>query len=61
LPTLRLIRHCEERSDEAIHSFRATMDCFASFAMTARGAQRSRFAILRQYAMDAFDRLDDVR
>jgi len=29
-------RHCEERSDEAIHSFFArTMDCFASLAMTA--------------------------
>jgi hypothetical protein len=22
-------RHCEERSDEAIHLFAATMDCFA--------------------------------
>jgi hypothetical protein len=28
-------RHCEERSDEAIHTVRAkTMDCFASLAMT---------------------------
>jgi len=29
-------RHCEERSDEAIHvSTSREMDCFASFAMTA--------------------------
>ena len=28
------LRHCEERSDEAIHSFRGRMDCFASLAMT---------------------------
>jgi hypothetical protein len=29
------LRHCEERSDEAIHSaVRAEMDCFASLAMT---------------------------
>ncbi|HJZ22286.1 MAG TPA: hypothetical protein VJ226_15080, partial [Bradyrhizobium sp.] len=27
-------RHCEERSDEAIHSFLAAVDCFASLAMT---------------------------
>jgi hypothetical protein len=27
-------RHCEERSDEAIHSFRCSMDCFAPLAMT---------------------------
>jgi hypothetical protein len=28
-------RHCEERSDEAIHlSLRGAMDCFASLAMT---------------------------
>jgi hypothetical protein len=32
-----LRRHCEERSDEAIHSFlRGEMDCFASLAMTVR-------------------------
>ena len=31
-----VFRHCEERSDEAIHSFfRGAMDCFASLAMTA--------------------------
>ena len=31
-------RHCEERSDEAIHSsFCGAMDCFASLAMTIRG------------------------
>src|SRR5713101_3456866 len=29
-------RHCEERSDEAIHSASITMDCFASLAMTKR-------------------------
>jgi hypothetical protein len=29
-------RHCEERSDEAIQSFRAALDCFASLAMTRR-------------------------
>ncbi len=30
-------RHCEERSDEAIHiSACGAMDCFASLAMTAR-------------------------
>ena len=30
-------RHCEERSDEAIHfSPRRAMDCFASLAMTWR-------------------------
>ena len=27
-------RHCEERSDEAIHTFYGGMDCFASLAMT---------------------------
>src|SRR5882757_9420702 len=27
-------RHCEKRSDEAIHAFRGPMDCFASLAMT---------------------------
>jgi hypothetical protein len=31
-------RHCEERSDEAIHvSACRAMDCFASLAMTAKG------------------------
>jgi hypothetical protein len=29
-----LPRHCEERSDEAIQSVRAALDCFASLAMT---------------------------
>jgi hypothetical protein len=29
-------RHCEERSDEAIHLARGKMDCFASLAMTPR-------------------------
>ena len=27
-------RHCEERSDEAIQSLVAGLDCFASLAMT---------------------------
>jgi hypothetical protein len=27
-------RHCEKRSDEAIHSLHGEMDCFASLAMT---------------------------
>jgi hypothetical protein len=36
-----LYRHCEERSDEAIHlSFRGKMDCFAALAMTTGGARR---------------------
>jgi hypothetical protein len=39
-------RHCEERSDEAIHSsFRCAMDCFASLAMTA---ERRSFAFPRR-------------
>src|SRR6266404_2384402 len=29
-------RHCEERSDEAIHSASITMDCFAPLAMTKK-------------------------
>jgi hypothetical protein len=33
-PTNGLSRHCEERSDEAIQSPPATLDCFASLAMT---------------------------
>jgi hypothetical protein len=28
------LRHCEERSDEAIHLSLLAMDCFASLAMT---------------------------
>jgi hypothetical protein len=31
---LSCCRHCEERSDEAIQSFFAALDCFASLAMT---------------------------
>jgi hypothetical protein len=32
---MRETRHCEERSDEAIHSCaRGEMDCFAALAMT---------------------------
>jgi hypothetical protein len=30
----RQLRHCEKRSDEAIQSFLAALDCFASLAMT---------------------------
>jgi hypothetical protein len=30
-----LVRHCEERSDEAIQRSEAGLDCFASLAMTA--------------------------
>ena len=55
LPTLRLLRlrrHCEERSDEAIQSFvPQILDCFASLAMTSpydsaspRREQRPSFA-----------------
>src|SRR4029453_18686217 len=33
-------RHCEERSDEAIHSFRGGMDCFAALAMTNSDVRR---------------------
>src|SRR6266404_9364165 len=33
-------RHCEERSDEAIHSVLATLDCFASLAMTLKPTPR---------------------
>jgi hypothetical protein len=29
-----LLRHCEERSDEAIQNLSAALDCFASPAMT---------------------------
>ena len=28
------IRHCEERSDEAIQNLREVLDCFAALAMT---------------------------
>jgi hypothetical protein len=30
------LRHCEERSDEAIQFFRSPLDCFASLAMTIK-------------------------
>jgi hypothetical protein len=29
-----VLRHCEERSDEAIQNGNAALDCFASLAMT---------------------------
>jgi hypothetical protein len=32
---LRISRHCEEGSDEAIRFSLAALDCFASLAMTA--------------------------
>jgi hypothetical protein len=35
-------RHCEERSDEAIHSLRGKIDCFASLAMTITTTKRRR-------------------
>ncbi|WOH64679.1 hypothetical protein [Bradyrhizobium sp. BWA-3-5] len=36
-----LPRHCEERSDEAIHvTARGEMDCFASLAMTAETVEK---------------------
>jgi len=35
---LRLRRHCEERSDEAIQKLRCRLDCFALLAMTIVGA-----------------------
>src|SRR5258705_5092686 len=36
-------RHCEERSDEAIHiALRGAMDCFAALAMTAERVPRFR-------------------
>jgi hypothetical protein len=39
-------RHCEERSDEAIHPFfRGEMDCFASLAMTKVQAPHTGSAI----------------
>src|ERR1700744_5525841 len=38
------IRHCEERSDEAIQSFVAALDCFAPLAMTA---ERARIVVLQ--------------
>jgi hypothetical protein len=31
---MSLRRHCEERSDEAIHKRRHMLDCFAPLAMT---------------------------
>src|ERR1700704_5910631 len=53
-----LLRHCEERSDEAIHlSFRGGMDCFAALAMTERhgllrgACQRARVCATRWLAM----------
>ncbi|WIG53027.1 MAG: hypothetical protein OJF48_003947 [Afipia sp.] len=33
--SVRLLRHCEERSDEAIQLLYVALDCFASLAMTA--------------------------
>jgi hypothetical protein len=33
---ISVTRHCEERSDEAIHNGAAVLDCFASLAMTNR-------------------------
>jgi hypothetical protein len=33
-PFFYLVRHCEERGDEAIQNLSAALDCFASLAMT---------------------------
>src|SRR6202161_1628786 len=42
-------RHCEERSDKAIHGCDIqTMDCFASLAMTALGCREPRMTIRRR-------------
>jgi hypothetical protein len=41
LPSLReanISRHCEERSDEAIHNRHSPLDCFATLAMTRKFA-----------------------
>jgi hypothetical protein len=39
MPPLTLLRHCEERSDEAIHTFLSgeAMDCFASLRNDGEG------------------------
>ena len=40
IPSSLAIRHCEERSDEAIHkSPHGSLDCFASLAMTGRSTR----------------------
>jgi NIPSNAP len=52
------LRHCEERSDEAIHlSARGGMDCFAALAMTATttGAHMTITVFIR-YQLDPFKR-----
>jgi hypothetical protein len=36
-----LFRHCEKRSDEAIQTGAAELDCFASLAMTAYFSNRA--------------------
>jgi hypothetical protein len=37
LVSIRVTRHCEERSDEAIQLALVKLDCFASLAMTTLG------------------------
>jgi hypothetical protein len=40
MPPFILLRHCEERSDEAIQKRRIyALDCFAALAMTVSGAR----------------------
>jgi hypothetical protein len=51
---LSTLRHGEERSDEAIHSFlRGKMDCFASLAMTVATTDCQRPPILVNQAQIA--------
>ncbi len=49
-----LRRHCEERSDEAIHASACrAMDCFASLAMTLRRAPAKKPSIAPSFRGDA--------
>jgi hypothetical protein len=53
------LRHCEERSDEAIHlSACGGMDCFAALAMTATntGAPAMTITVFIRYQLDPFKR-----
>jgi hypothetical protein len=52
-----LLRHCEERSDEAIHlSACGTMDRFAALAMTATGEPVMTVTVFIRYQLDPFKR-----
>jgi hypothetical protein len=35
-----VVRHCEERSNEAIQNFTVALDCFAALAMTERKKEK---------------------